>query len=59
LDGTSQLIGDAGDLTAVDNLANQLRDSAIAQARIMSTQATGLKKFTSNIEASIRCWSLL
>ncbi len=45
--------------TSVDNLVAQLRDSAIAQARIMATQAGGLKKFTNNIEASVRCWSLM
>jgi len=59
LDGTSQLIGDEVDSTSVDNLVDQLRSCAAAQAEVMATQATGLKKLTSNIEASIRCWSLL
>jgi glycosyltransferase involved in cell wall biosynthesis len=47
------------DLTSVDNLVDQLHNSAEMQARLMSTQATGLKKIASNIEASVRCWSLM
>jgi glycosyltransferase involved in cell wall biosynthesis len=58
-DGSSRQIDDEGSRTSVDNLVAQLRDSAIAQAQIMATQAGGLKKFTSNIEASVRCWSLM
>ena len=58
-DGSSRLIDNDGSRTSVDNLVAQLRDSAIAQARIMATQAGGLKKITSNIEASVRCWSLM
>jgi hypothetical protein len=58
-DGSSRLIDNDGNRTSVDNLVAQLRDSAIAQARIMATEAGGLKKITSNIEASVRCWSLM
>jgi len=58
-DGASRLTDNDGSRNSVDNLVAQLRDSAIAQARIMATQAGGLKKITSNIEASVRCWSLM
>jgi glycosyltransferase involved in cell wall biosynthesis len=56
---TLQNAGNDIDIASVDNLVAQLHNSAETQARLMSTQATGLKKITSNIEASIRCWSLL
>jgi glycosyltransferase involved in cell wall biosynthesis len=58
-DGTLRLTDNGGSRTSIDNLVAQLRDSAIAQARIMATEAGGLKKITSNIEASVRCWSLM
>ena len=51
--------GDGMDITSIDNLVDQLHNSAEMQARLMSTQATGIMKITSNIEASVRCWSLL
>ncbi len=57
--GASQINHNTGDLTSVDDLVAQLRDSAAAQARLMSTQATGLKKIASSLEASVRCWSLM
>ncbi len=58
-ENTRKKTDNTDNITSVDNLVIQLRDSAAAQARLMSTQAAGLKKFTNNLEASIRCWSLM
>jgi glycosyltransferase involved in cell wall biosynthesis len=56
---TSHSAGNDTDLTSIDDLVDQLHKSAEKQASLMSTQATGIRKITSNIEASVRCWSLL
>jgi glycosyltransferase involved in cell wall biosynthesis len=57
--GTSHLMGNKADSTSIDELVAHLSSLAAAQAENMAAQATGLRKIASNIEASIRCWSLL
>jgi glycosyltransferase involved in cell wall biosynthesis len=58
-EGPRQGFGHEADAAFVDDLVAKLAGSASEQARLMSNQAAGLSRLASNLEASIRCWSLL